>query len=79
MLTCRREGGQQAAEGMRGPDADVDALGVQLRVRGQSTQKLFPAAATQIEYPLVATRHAMFQHSRRLSIQAVRGGVEGPG
>ncbi|GHA70931.1 hypothetical protein GCM10010345_87670 [Streptomyces canarius] len=102
MLACCREGGEQAAEGMRGPNAehqveqvrggkvrgflvvknealldaeaarglaglrqgilgDVNPLGLQLRVRGQRTQKPFPAPATKVEYTLVAAREAAFQ------------------
>lgn len=54
----------------KGVLGDVDPLGVQLRVRGQGAQKPFPAAAAQVEYPLVATWGAMFQQlSHRVVVE----------
>jgi hypothetical protein len=40
---------------------DVDALGVQVRARGQGSQEPFPASATEVEHMLVATWEAAFQ------------------
>ncbi len=104
MLACRLEGGEQAAEGMRGANVDheveqmrgsevrgvllvqdeallqaegargaprmcqralgdVDALGTELRMRGQGAQEPLPTTAAEVEYPHATSRDAAFQQS----------------
>jgi hypothetical protein len=84
VVQCKARLEAQTARGLarllKGILGDVDALGVQLRLRSQSAQKPFPAAATQVEHPLVATWDATFQQlSHRVVVERGLDRVVGMG